>query len=189
MCDPACPLHNRSSLHCCLDDIRYAKERLERRERELMSSYGREWAVILPEAMVSHWSPHNEKPYFVLPGEKFVNIEFTRGFISEVRCDASSWLAHGKEIVRRQPVEKVVLVRHKPQYRATIGYIWFNESREQPRSHVVAEANIPTVLFDALEHEHVRSHAGRWKAYSTEQAALDALSAASLLWARTKEAK
>lgn len=88
---------------------------LAKRADELLSAHGREWVNgVIPGAMPSNWSPHNPTPYLVLPGPSFGNVEFSRGFVSEVTCTLADWLAHGPAIVKAHPVTRVVLGDREP---------------------------------------------------------------------------
>jgi len=104
-----------------------------------------------------------------------------RGFVAEVATTSVLWLAHGPAIVRAAPIERVVLNDKWPNYREpSAQWTWF--------SSIYAHAShwIPPDLFEHLPDESwadkrctlLHAH------YHTEAAALEALSAAALRWAR-----
>lgn len=58
---------------------------------ELLSARARDWfADAVPGASISHWSPHNPVPWYVLPtinGPAFVDVDFVGGFVGTVALD------------------------------------------------------------------------------------------------------
>lgn len=62
---------------------------LRKREQELLFAHARDWfRDVVPNGTISHWSPHDPVPFFVIPNDGnplSVNIEIRRGFIDEVR--------------------------------------------------------------------------------------------------------
>lgn len=100
----------------------------------------------------------------------------TRGFVSEVHLTCADFILHGKAIAACQPVAKWVLTDRKP-YQLGYKYTWLRTLDQGWPSNVgdaeLDQADLPDSLFVFAEDD-----------YPTEQAALDALSAAAKAWAR-----
>jgi uncharacterized protein (TIGR02996 family) len=105
---------------------------------------------------------------------------FRRGFVAEVRCRLADWLAHGKGIIARQPVEAVVLADREPAQSAS-GWWW-----SSPRSvggH--PQSILPEPLFSYLS--GVRpNYSVLSPSYPSREDALSALSTAAVSWARAQ---
>lgn len=136
-----------------------------------------------------------------------LSARFSRGFVREVRCPLQMWLDHGKEIVRRHPVERVEVTDREPRQvisrNAVLSWRWVRSAlSDSVNAHCIYEPvfkrlppGMPAMEArgwrkpDTIRHP-LRSeqdfHAFRY--YRTREAALDALSAACLKWAK-KEAK
>jgi uncharacterized protein (TIGR02996 family) len=93
--------------------------------------------------------------------------EYRRGFMDAVTCPCRDWLAHGPAVVACQPVCEVRLSDREPD-RLVTGYGW-------SRGPAPAGHTIPDELYYRLDRPGV---------WPTRAAALDALSAAALAWAR-----
>jgi uncharacterized protein (TIGR02996 family) len=97
---------------------------------------------------------------------------FRRGFVAEVRCRLADWLAHGKGIIARQPVEAVVLADREPDHEEDNLWRWY-------AGYEAADA-LPAEIARCMAPE-VRTHG----AFALgNEAALSALSRAAVSWAR-----
>lgn len=177
MCSPNCPLHNRHSSHCCLEDIAYKRERLREREVELFNwdwlpDFGgqlREWYF---DSFPTDYQPDRPFSYCV-----------SRGFVAEVRCTCADWMQHGPALVRRQPIERVVLIDCKPWQRGAAFEWWRFDSNDNGVNRSDYPCYLPDIIFRHLN----KPWSIEWSRYSTEPAALDALSDACLAHARQTE--
>jgi uncharacterized protein (TIGR02996 family) len=162
---------------------------LRLRERELLKANFWKWTEGLPEALLTRQCPccaegvadwetgviecrRCESTGVIDDDEK---VEFSRGFVSAVTLSAADFLAHAAAIFACQPVERVTLADKRPD-EVSLGLRWWINSAD-PNS---AEPDvIPEELFDLLP-----AIDGTRLIYRTEQAALDALSAACVLHGR-----
>lgn len=85
-----------------------------KRESDLVDAHIRVWLdVAVPGAVMSHWSPHNTVPYFVLPARpsdpvRAVNVErVTRGFWTGVACELDTWFGFWDVVEVTRPGELV----------------------------------------------------------------------------------
>lgn len=91
--------------------------------------------------------------------------------------------ARGPAIVSQQPVARVVTDRVPQRYPITEPslYGWFRGLRSHNRDELLS---IPQFVWDAMKNEPVANVHVNWLDFPSEQAALAALSAALLRWAR-----
>lgn len=102
------------------------------------------------------------------------SVVFRRGFVAEVSLRLASWLAHGPEIVRRQPVE-VVRISDRKLFSGVDGWWgWF----DLVNGH---EYNLPPEVFGLLSNGDKNDISS---IYNTEAAAIDDLSRACLAWGK-----
>lgn len=115
-----------------------------------------------------------------------VTVILSRGFVSQVWCKAEVWQAHGPALAAEHPLERVELTDFQPTQVSTqwgIGtpapyYSW------EP-SYLVE--NAPPVYGRWLAHVNCLWHDR--KRYATAEAALDAMSAVLITWARREGQK
>lgn len=130
------------------------------------------------------------------PGEAAtIGVAFERGFASAVHCDVRDWLAHGRAICLRHPVAHVAIDGKRPGLRPNSGagydWLWWHE----PDNHGVEclpldwwELLPARVTFGGPDDPSVEGiKLMHTAAYPSEAAALAALSAAALAWARAPE--
>jgi uncharacterized protein (TIGR02996 family) len=100
-----------------------------------------------------------------------------RGFVESISCTCSAWLEHGPAIVRQHPVTKVVLTDKRPYGSDNYdpGWAWaVEEGSDSP------PWRLPEVLVSLFDHRPPRF------LYRSKSLALDALSAACIVYARAK---
>jgi uncharacterized protein (TIGR02996 family) len=154
---------------CPEDD---ARERvLRRRERELVRANGPVWVKAL------------------FAGDGFDRrCVFRRGFLAEVTLPCGQWMRHGLALVRAAPLERVTLSNLHPSPRPP-WHDWYPPWTHDMAlaHHDVPAAILPEPLWNALDwptEDGKGSHGPAMRGYPSEDAALDALSRASLKWAR-----
>ncbi len=102
------------------------------------------------------------------------DVTWTRGFVSRVRLTCAAWMEHGPALVRAHPIERVELLDKRPHH-SDGNPFWF-WLRWSPGAGL---PDLPKELWDVI-------HA--WKpdtfAWQSEQAAINALSAGCIAWAR-----
>lgn len=94
-CDPKCPLHNRASRHCCLEELTLEIERLREREAELLSigSQAKGFNDIFP-GYVGAW-------------------RFRRGFVAEIEMACEPFVEHAGALFSAHPIERVTITDKK----------------------------------------------------------------------------
>lgn len=141
---------------------------LRRRERELLAFHA--WG----------WSGRELPDLRGVTGEG--DWTFRRGFVEEVRCPLAAWLAHGPAVVAAHPVTRVVATDRRP-----MDYGWDGDDRPERFGWIFS------LYWDRTHPANRRMHQLPlgFKAtgvasslYPTESAALDALSAALILYAK-----
>lgn len=111
---------------------------------------------------------------------------FDRGFAAEVRCPLAAWQAHGPAVVRAHPVEVVRLTDRVPSaggyYR---GFQWWMPP-DRRRRHEGGDV-VPAELIDLMRADprNTAKAEQRFVCLPTSDAALDALSAAAIAWAKS----
>lgn len=108
-----------------------------------------------------------------------------RGFVNEVRCRLEDWTQHGPVIVACQPVTRVVVTDREPADRSSVNgmWYWFRDGRNA-LGHWSDGNHLPDLLFRFLTDSASPGTDTIGLPYPTRQAALDALSAACVRWAR-----
>lgn len=101
-------------------------------------------------------------------------ITFRRGFVAELTCTHDDWIRQGKAIVRKHPIESVVLVDKQPElvdhFPETNQWTFFLSNVDGASRHHI--------------HNSLWRHMGRtW--YPTAEQAVMELNAAALKWARS----
>jgi uncharacterized protein (TIGR02996 family) len=125
---------------------------------------------------------------------------FSRGFVGAVVCPWEIWESHGPALVARHPIERVTLAGMRPRvskFHDDIPHareiegkpFWEWDRKELPDGFSCGAGALPNVLMDLLPAK--LAHRTSWYScqYLTEQAALDALSAAAIAWARKEAGK
>jgi uncharacterized protein (TIGR02996 family) len=174
--DPHCDGRNRKSDECgsygsySYDGKRWVSvpcedcwSALRSRERELLES-----PIDGPmHARCRNWTDWAGAAVNLLPdGALFSDhLVFRRGFVAEVRCPLAAWLAHGPALVRQHPVERVTITD------ATIFASGGNDTY-----YIGGLGQFPNDCWSRLENHRTRA------------AALEALSAVCLTWARSTPA-
>ena len=146
-------------------------EELRGRERELLIAGEQQWIAEAFGGMI-HATP--EWP------DAIQGWEFRRGFVGKIFCSPRCWLAHGREIVRAQPVERVELSDRNPAAIASNISVWW----DGPESHNYFCLG---PLYSHLTGQPFHANAGNavGKCYPSDDAARMALSDALLAWAAT----
>ena len=184
MSDDDCSLHNPSSLHCCLDDINDELERLREREQEL---FNWDWLPDFNQQLREWYYSNYPRDY---QQDRPFSYLVRRGFVEEARMSLADWQQHGPEIVKRQPVARVVLTDKRPVDIAPTNHgwawLWMFDPEEGYDPHL-----LPSELLDALESERRSDEKGMsgkitysWAIYDTEADAINSLSAALLRLAK-----
>jgi uncharacterized protein (TIGR02996 family) len=169
-------------LSCCCKFCRGGGLPLQWRQDELIRSCLWKWLRDeLPPAVWAEFDRWTHEGNVVTSKrDEDLSLVFRRGFVSEVRCPLSSWLAHGPAIVACQPVEAVVLADREPAQSAS-GWWW-----SSPRSvggH--PQSILPEPLFSYLS--GVRpNYSVLSPSYPSREDALSALSTAAVSWARAQ---
>ena len=92
--------------------------------------------------------------------------------------------AHGPQIVRAQPIERVEFTDRKPDHWQS-WFGWFKGFRSEGIDESMC---LPEFLWDMMAKDASGGVAkevwGKWLDFDTEQQAIDALSAAALVWAK-----
>lgn len=126
----------------------------------------------MPYAYTTEWHANGRDP-----ATTHATLYLWRGFVQAVRCPLHSWLEHGPAVVRAHPVERVVTDATPLAFPDDPRPVW--------RSYQFA--NYDVFRFMAGERVNLLgapSPHGTSRRYDSEQAALDALSAALLAWAK-----
>lgn len=138
---------------------------------------------------------------------------FRRGFVSEVRCTLADWCGAcercggapgtcsedchvsgagttpgiGPEVVRRHPVERVVLTDRDPWGDGRQTFSWWIEDARADESERQRRSNLPESVYSWLNcFDNPSSTAGMSKRYPTREAADAALFAALIAWAKSQ---
>lgn len=165
-----------------------------------------DWALVVGEgetvarAYVEHFVALNE--WGVSSWPQGVRITVRRGFVSEVRCTLAGWCGRsnfaevtsvsgfslppvefrttgiGPQIVRRHPVTKVVLTDREPHEGVSKFLMWSQGISERPHA-------IPLPVWNLLSAYAVGSSTIT-RFYPTREAAISALSAALVAWAKSQ---
>jgi uncharacterized protein (TIGR02996 family) len=163
-------------------------ESLRRRERELLQAHRREWLTEAAPPGVRYWQSATEHGW-ALPGPTGdggegltgASVEFRRGFVEEITLPGEAFLAHAAALFRAAPVRRVTLSGREPsQYPGLSGREWWYWSVVSPVS--ADPRRVPLALWNLLEaNERGDDGVPLW---CSRAAALDALSAACLLYGR-----
>jgi len=102
--------------------------------------------------------------------------EYTRGFVSEVRCALAGWMTHGPQIVREQPVERVI-ISDRESLQINGSWYWYNVHELGGLS-----SHPPSDLPPELCWWRPGSY--RTPSYATAELANTALSDALIRWAK-----
>lgn len=181
MDDPDCPLHSPDSNHGRWHD-------LKQKEKDLLFAN-----------QSSNWFLWTEKIYPILPKDNYYSCaKFARGFVHEVKSNLSDWFTHGPAIVREHPIQVVRISDKNPtpildpneyEYR-----FWSARSTFPDTSELLPCYVLPTEIFVLLtdgEREWQEGHdpTSGARNYPSVQAALDDLSQACILWAKSTSLK
>ena len=112
-----------------------------------------------------------------------------RGFVCEVRCSLDQWLQHGPAVVAAHPVERVEVTDREPSGSAGDEgqrFGWWNAGdRGYNPNDPLAPAGLLRAVWELLDGYHVFAgppNVIKW--YPTREAAMNALSAALIGWAK-----
>lgn len=162
---------------------------LRRREREL-------WGYLVRDAHDNHagklWGLPAEQ--CTVPGpnapESYPHDTYIvrRGFVAEVRCPLQAWLEHGPAVVRAHPVERVGPSDCKPLCHTGAlrrVHTWAGGAHGPTTPY-----HIPPEVFSLLDWYEAgpSDHSHGYYGWDTEREALDALSDALLLGAKSRAA-
>lgn len=169
---------------------------LQSRAKELLDDHYQRWFVMLNrvpgfgETLPLCWwlnSQHDVGRRFSskrLPSSR-IEGRPTRGFISEILCGMYDWLAHGREIVRCQPMEKVVIsdrTAYPPERHDRVA--WFHP--DVPSSSPTGSLAIPEEVFTLIEgFDSNGVHPARARWFARRDLANRALGLACLKWSKT----
>lgn len=119
------------------------------------------------------------------PGNRMggVNAIYRRGFVWDVQCGLADWLARGRAVCAAHPVERVGLTDRQANHFHAV-WQWEKQVSSDEEIHPIAAHDLPPEIFNLLP----ASEGGRAWAATSEQLALDALSAALIAWARQPQA-
>lgn len=108
-----------------------------------------------------------------------------RGFLAKVTCPLADWLTHGPAVVRRQPVELVVVADREPRRDGT-GYCWVGVDEESIRVWPGERFWLPMQAWSLLQDAEFQEGRHGPKFYVGREDALHAISDALLLHARRR---
>ena len=152
-----------------------------KRELELSFSLLRRLSDgLIPGAAMSHPSPNNPLPYFVLPGPVYANILFRRGFVAEIHAPLAVLQQHLPALVRQHPIERVRATDKEPEFFEDLSNPW-TWWRHGDRAGSIGSglwAKLDGHVVDAVD------SVSSGKDYPTAEAAHEALSVALLTLAR-----
>jgi len=114
------------------------------------------------------------------------NLDFTyeRGLPNEVRCTLADWMANGPEIVRQEPVTKVVLTDFDAQIWGPEEYtIWDASTLHSQAAEGPGGGDLLHDLFSFLKSGTFMDD---WRDYQTREEAIADLSQACLAWAKSQ---
>jgi uncharacterized protein (TIGR02996 family) len=105
-----------------------------------------------------------------------------RGFLAEIRCPLVAWLQHGQALAAAHPLERAELSGCEPLFAFETWRLWRQREDVPPDG-----SDLPGEVFGLLEGGVlVEGSTSVWREYPTEEAAVDALSAALIANARSK---
>ncbi len=116
-------------------------------------------------------------------------VNFRRGFVEEIHCNCADWLAHGKQVVKEHPLQRVVITDKKPQHHIMLAeesfWSWcYDRGQKYPGNYIY---EIPWVICKHLLPPGVSDYSlglPMQVDYTSERDAVDCLSCACLAWAR-----
>lgn len=132
------------------------------------------------------WIDHNEAEADTVRvgGWRGVTLTLRRGFVEAVACPLAVWLEYGPALVRRHPVERVVVTGANPVDHLRPGEWWWWTNGP---AEIHIGCDIPPYLWACLRKSPPARH--YWgRRYNSEREAMDDLSAACLEWAKGKGA-
>lgn len=157
---------------------------LRRRERELLRPVlyalcetlpGGGWDYFRRDG-ATDWADlyHNGRPVFE-------NAIFRRGFVESITCTTDNFLSRAATIFAEQPVEKVTLSDRDPNGGVQGSGVLHDHFGWRTSSWREYPSSLPTELFDWLTE---CKFDGRYWNYPSHEAAIEALSAACVLYGR-----
>jgi uncharacterized protein (TIGR02996 family) len=114
-------------------------------------------------------------------GGSLIEAHPRRGFVSSVRCDLASWLTIGPSVVTAHPVEDVRITDREPWSTGAQKYGWLVPSEEVSPFGDSRRSQIPRDVMTFL-----RDGANAQKLHDTPDAAIAALSARLIFWAKSQ---
>ncbi len=149
---------------------------LYRRECELLDEYAYLW---FPPPLVACLSPAGT--HFRVPTPGMVGAHVTRGFAGHIACTLADWLSVGPAVVRSHPVTSVVLTDREPDDNGGAAVWWFSDATGRSDG---TSAFVRDPIFYLLAGHAAGFRNSRY--YPTREAALSALSAALIAWAKSQ---
>lgn len=117
-------------------------------------------------------------------------VTFRRGFVADICCTLTDWLAEGPKLVREHPIELVVLTDREPRPFGTVAiigsvpnvghwsHVWYDSGE--------GELSRPWSLRKVARHLSVRPNNVGWHLYQSREEAMADLSAALIAWAKSQ---
>ena len=181
---------------------------LRKRERELWTQQNaKAWCGDIYDLVgAQDWFRNEGETNIQLYREGFplCNIIMRRGWPAEVSCTLADWIGgecgecngiackrcyvggvipgHGPAIVAAQPVE-VVRVTDKRPILSGVFWTWYSSGNRLTPEHTI----IPMPIFDLLKPHSLSSGSSQIVHFHSEQAAVAALSAALIAWAKEQK--
>lgn len=116
-------------------------------------------------------------------GDPFFHI--WRGFVRVVYCTHSTWLQHGRTIAQFHPVEEVYLTDRRPAHSVENEHYWEDDEHfEQGESWGIPHRILSCLKDEVRRASRCPDYNSDQYLYPTREAAVKALSAACLEWAR-----
>ncbi len=161
--------------------------KFRKREQKLLDAHGADWfradRGVMPGAPLDRnvWMYRQMS----LPSSYRYWLGYRRGFLATFDGTLQDWKAHGSELVRRYPMERVGVSNRVPHNNhAGISTSWGWITAERPGDSDLS-CCLPADLYDFLDDDDgIRTAVIGW---STLEAAQRALSTACLAWARSQE--
>lgn len=168
-CEDGRILNETGGSGACRGCVRWRE--LRQRERDLLDHLSENWS-----GSPLHWMLDTK------PGNQFQHplAVLRRGFVAEAKCTCQEWLDCGPALVRRHPIERVVLTDKQPVTHTPGLWRWAHD--EPNFRHTGHSSLLPGELFDLLDGQPP----GHWH-FGSVSAAIAALEKAALLWARQTE--
>ena len=146
-------------------------QEFRRREDQLIAAHKWKW---LPDVVRETCIFGSATPEKVADG-----IRFERGFIGSVGCGVVDWLRHGPEAASAAPITRVRLTDRVPAVNKTTRLLWFKRRRRWGTAWHPSAWDVPPEFWPWLP-----DCGPGTSGLPTMEAAMEALSAAAVAWAR-----